>query len=75
MNVNKVSTKDYEKISNWAICENKPNTNPISNYPCIFESAVYNLVLRDGNVMHSMPNGRNFNGEYMKWQMRQEQMQ
>ncbi len=29
MNVNKVLTKDYEKISNWAICENKPNTNPI----------------------------------------------
>ncbi len=28
MNVNKVLTKDYEKISNWAICENKPNSNP-----------------------------------------------
>jgi len=29
MNVNKVLTKDYEKMSNWAICENKPNSNPI----------------------------------------------
>ncbi len=29
MNVNKVLTKEYEKMSNWAICENKPNTNPI----------------------------------------------
>ncbi|GAF85095.1 unnamed protein product [marine sediment metagenome] len=29
MNVNKVLTKDYENMSNWAICENKPNSNPI----------------------------------------------
>jgi len=29
MNVNKVLTKDYENISNWTLCENKPNTNPI----------------------------------------------
>ncbi len=29
MNVNKVITKDYENLSNWAICENKPNSNPI----------------------------------------------
>jgi len=28
MNVNKVLSKDYEKISNWAICENKPNIKP-----------------------------------------------
>ena len=28
MNVNKVLTKDYENKSNWAICENKPNTKP-----------------------------------------------
>ena len=28
MNVNKVSTKEYEKMSNWAIFENKPNSNP-----------------------------------------------
>jgi hypothetical protein len=27
MNVNKVLTKDYEKMTNWAICENKPNPN------------------------------------------------
>ncbi|MBW8039507.1 MAG: hypothetical protein FVQ85_05860 [Planctomycetes bacterium] len=25
MNVNKELTKDYEKMSNWAICENEPN--------------------------------------------------
>ena len=44
-------------------------TNPISDYPCVFEWLLYNLVLRDGNIMHSMPNGRNFDGEYVKWQM------
>ena len=31
MNVNFYSTKDYEKISNWALFENKPNTNPIQS--------------------------------------------
>jgi len=75
MNVSTISTKDYENISNLTLFENKPNTKPIqtqtkpiSNYPCVFELAVYNLVLRYGNVMQSMPNGRNFDGEYMKWQ-------
>ena len=29
MNINKVLTKDYENMSNWAICENKANSNPI----------------------------------------------
>jgi len=24
-----------------------------SDYPCVFELAVYNLILRDGNAMHS----------------------
>jgi len=38
------------------------------NYPCVFELAVYNLVLRNGNV-------GNFDGEYMKWQMHQKRMQ
>ena len=81
MNVNKVLTKDYENKLNWAIFENKPNSNPIqtqtkpiSDYPCVFELAVYNLVLRYGNLMYSIPNGRNFNGEYIKWQMRLKQM-
>jgi hypothetical protein len=83
MNVNKVLTKDYENIANWTLDENKANTKPIqtqtkptcselvepiSNYPCIFELAAYNLVLRDGNLT-------NFNGEYIKWQKRQEQTQ
>ncbi len=45
---------------------NQTQTKPISDYPCVFELAVYNLVLRDGNVMHSMPNGRNFDGEFTK---------
>ena len=30
MNVNKVLKKGYENMSNWAICENEPKTNPIS---------------------------------------------
>jgi len=54
--------------------QKQTQTKPISDYLCVFELAVYNLVLRDGNVMHSMPNGRNFDGEYMKWQMHQKQM-
>jgi len=29
MNVTKVLTKNYENIANWALFENKPNTNPI----------------------------------------------
>ncbi len=29
MNVNKVLTKDYEKIDTWWSGKNKPNTNPI----------------------------------------------
>jgi len=33
-----------------------------------FESAVYNLVLRNGNE-------RNFDGEYVKWQKHRKQMQ
>jgi len=49
-------------------------TKPISDYPCVFELAVYNLVLHNGNVMHGMPNGRNFDGEYMKWQMHRKPM-
>ncbi len=66
MNVNSLITKDYRKNDDFAVQKNKPNSNPIqtqtkpiSDYPCVFELAVYNLVLRDGNVMHSMLNGRN----------------
>ena len=29
MNVTSYITKEYENISNWAICENEPKTNPI----------------------------------------------
>ena len=43
-------------------------TKPISDYPCVFELAVYNLLLRDGNL-------RNFDGEFTKWQKHQKQMQ
>jgi len=89
MNVTSFHTREYENIANWTLGENKPNTNPIkanimpkqtqyepnqtqtkpiSDYPCVFELALYNLVLRYGN-------GRNFDGEYMKCQMHQEQMQ
>jgi hypoxanthine phosphoribosyltransferase len=28
MNVTTFLTKEYENMSNWAICENKPNTKP-----------------------------------------------
>ncbi|MHC4756892.1 MAG: hypothetical protein ACYTBP_17350 [Planctomycetota bacterium] len=30
MNVSGIITKDYEKMSNWALYENKANSNPIS---------------------------------------------
>jgi len=43
MNVNEVLTKDYENISNWAICENEPNTNP--NKPN-FRANICRYVLR-----------------------------
>ena len=39
MNVNKVLTKDYENMSNWAISENKPNQtqsqDPTPKHPLI----------------------------------------
>ena len=28
MNVTSIITTDYENMSNWAICENEPKTNP-----------------------------------------------
>ena len=63
MDVSSFVTKNYNNEQWTANNErlrktkpNKPNSNPISDYPCIFELAVYNLVLRDGNF-------RNFNGE------------
>jgi hypothetical protein len=28
MNVTKEMTKEYEEMSNWAVYENKPNSNP-----------------------------------------------
>jgi hypothetical protein len=48
--------------------QNEPNSNPISDYPCIFELAVYNLVFRGSNIT-------NFNGVYLKWQMHRKPMQ
>jgi len=81
MNVNSLITKDYRKKDDFAVRKNKPNSNPIQTQsnpifdsPCVFELAVYNLVLRNDNVMQSMPNGRNFDGEYLKWQMHRKQM-
>ena len=38
MNVNKVSTMDYENMSNWAICENEPNSNPIQTQSKLIQS-------------------------------------
>jgi len=32
-----------------SVPQKQTQTKPISDYPCVFESAVYNLVLRDGN--------------------------
>jgi hypothetical protein len=40
----------------------------ISDYPCVFESAVYNLLFRQGKI-------RNSNGDFSRWQMHREQMQ
>ncbi len=34
MNVNKVLTKDYENKSNWALYENKANSNPNKANAC-----------------------------------------
>ena len=38
MNVIKVLTKEYEKKSNWAICENEPKTNPILSRRSLWRS-------------------------------------
>jgi len=61
-NNNEQRTTNYSK---------QTQTKPISDYPCFLELAVYNLVLRDGNVMHSTSNSRNFYGENMKCQKHQ----
>jgi hypothetical protein len=57
MNIKLNMTRDYEKKLHWTLGENKPNQSQSfdlaqdrsSNYPCVFELAVYNLVVRDGN--------------------------
>jgi hypothetical protein len=59
--------KGLRKMTAPRAPQKQAQTKPISDYPCVFESAVYNLVLRDDN-------GRNFDGEYMKWQKHQKQM-
>ena len=71
MNVNSLTTTKYRKNDAFAVQKTNPiqtQPKPISDYPCIFEWLLYNLVLRDDNIMRSMPNGRNFDGEYLKWQ-------
>jgi len=83
MNVNPYNTMANENKFNWTLGEKQTQsfdpaqdgTKPISDYHCVFQLAVYNLVLSNGNVMHIMPNGRNFYGELTKWQMHQKQMQ
>ena len=36
MNVTNIITKDYENISNWAICENEPKqTQPVVSLPAM----------------------------------------
>ena len=77
MNVNAFSKKDYDNVTAFRPKKTNPiqtQTKPIFDYPCVFEWLLYNLVLSDGNIMHSMPNGRNFDGEYIKWQMHRKQM-
>ena len=44
MNVNYFETKDYEKISNSTLGENKPNSNPICIKP---KTDVSSLVTKD----------------------------
>ncbi len=77
-NPNEPKTKPIKANKMPKQTQNEPKQTqlkPIYDYPCIFELAVYNLVLRYDNLIHSIPNCRNFDGEYIKWQMRQEQTQ
>ncbi len=67
MNVSLNTTKDYGNFRLYGP-KKQTQTKPIFDYPCVFEWLLYNLVLRDGN-------GRNFNGEYLKWQMHRKPMQ
>jgi len=77
MDIKLNKTRDYENKLHWTLGENKAKQSQSfdfaqstgllsedrsSEYPCVFELAVYNLVVRDGN-------GRNFYGEFIKWQM------
>jgi len=60
--------KGLWQFSYFTAPKKQTQTNPIFDYPCVFEGLLYNLVFRDDN-------GRNFDGEYMKWQMHQKQTQ
>jgi hypothetical protein len=62
MNASSIITKYYEK--RWALRgeQKQSQSKPISDYPCVFELAGYNLVLRDGKM-------KDFDGEYVKWQV------
>ena len=76
----RISSKRYSKqtqtkpISEVPILQYVAKWGP-SDYPCVFELAGYNLVLRGCNLRHSMPNVRNLDGEYMKWQKPRKQTQ
>jgi hypothetical protein len=70
-NSNPIRTRSEAQIPTGkllGILEPGTKTNPISDYPCVSEFAVYNLVLNNSN-------GGNFNGDYLKWQMHRRQMQ
>ena len=51
MNINKVLTKDYENMSNWALYENEPKTNPtcrgVASGKAGFQRQKYAAVLND----------------------------
>jgi len=50
------------------VAPGEAGSNPIFNYSCVFELDLYNLLLHNGNLTI-------FNGDFMKWQMHQKQMQ
>ncbi len=62
MNVNKVLTKDYEKISDWTLGQNEPKTNPIK--------ANSNLIKANSNLIKAniMPKQTQFKAKQSLFQ-------
>ncbi len=63
MNVNSLTTMNYENISDWTLGQNKPNSNPISKRPKMNANAFSQKDYRKNNafaVPKNKPNQTQF---------------